>query len=221
MLRIKICGLTRLEDALLACELGADAVGFIFYSKSPRKVSLQAAATIAEQLPAHVARAGVFVDHSIEELEIHRRAVGLHALQFHGDYSVREMAQFSSSRLIKVARLRDHASLESLTGFQNLAHAFLLDTYEKDKLGGTGKTFDWQLAIAAKQYGRIILAGGLHPANVQTAVRFVQPYAIDVNSGVEAAPGIKDPRKLRQLFEQVKEFRRDWQPTKAAVFSVA
>ncbi|NUO80724.1 phosphoribosylanthranilate isomerase [candidate division KSB1 bacterium] len=221
MLRIKICGLTRLKDALLACELGADAVGFIFYSKSPRNISLQAAAIIAEQLPAHVARVGVFVDYSIEEIEIHRRAVGLHALQFHGDYSAREMAQFPSSRLIKVARLRDLSSLEGLTGFQNLAHAFLLDTYEKDKPGGTGKTFDWQLALAAKRFGNIILAGGLNPANMQAAVRFVQPYAIDVNSGVEAAPGIKDLHKLRQLFEQVKEFRRDWQPTNAAAFPVA
>ncbi len=221
MLRVKICGLTRAEDAQLACELGADAVGFIFYSQSPRSISMQAAAAIAEQLPAHVTRVGVFVDSPIEVIEAHRRAIGLQALQFHGEYSAHEMAQFYSSRLIKVARLRDQSSLENLASFQNLAHAFLLDTYEKDKLGGTGKTFDWQLAIAAKQYGRIILAGGLNPLNVQEAVLLVQPYAIDVNSGVEAAPGIKDQHKLRQLFEQVKEFRRDGQSANATVFPVA
>jgi phosphoribosylanthranilate isomerase len=220
-LRIKICGLTRLEDARLACELCADAVGFIFYSKSPRAISMQTAAAIAEQLPQHVARVGVFVDHSIAAIETYRRAIGLHALQFHGEYSAREMATFSSSRLIKAARLHDEFSLQGLAEFQNLAHAFLLDTYEKGRLGGTGKTFDWQLALAAKQYGRTILAGGLNPSNVQEAVRLVQPYAIDVNSGVESSPGIKDHHKLRQLFEQVKEFRRDWQPTNPAAFPVA
>lgn len=221
MLRVKICGITRLEDALCACELGANALGFIFYSKSPRNIAMRDAAAIAQQLPAHVARVGVFVDHSIAEIETHRRAVGLHALQFHGEYSADEMATCSAARLIKVARLHERSSLESLRPFQSLAHGFLLDTYEKNKLGGTGKTFDWQLALAAKSFGRIILAGGLNPANVQAAVRFVQPYAIDINSGVESSPGIKDHHKLRQLFEQVKEFRRDWQPANAADFAVA
>lgn len=221
MLRIKICGLTRAEDARLACELGADAVGFIFYSKSPRNISLQNAAAIARQLPSHLARVGVFVDQSIAEIETYRRAIGLHALQFHGEYSADALAAFSTSRLVKVARLRDQAALQSMAEFQNLAHAFLLDTYEKDKFGGTGKAFDWRFAVAAKQYGRIILAGSLNPSNVQAAVRFVQPYAIDVNSGVENSPGVKDHHKLRQLFDQVKEFRRDWQPANAADFAVA
>ncbi len=221
MLRVKICGITRLEDALCACELGADALGFIFYSKSPRNISMRDAAVIAQHLPAHVARVGVFVDSSLAEIETHRRAIGLHALQFHGEHSADEMAAFSAARLIKVARLHEQSSLESLRPFQNLAHAFLLDTYEKNKLGGTGKPFDWQLALAAKSYGRIILAGGLNPENVQAAVHFVQPYAIDVNSGVESSPGVKDHYKLRQLFEQVKEFRRDWQSANNATFLVA
>lgn len=221
MLRIKICGLTRLADARLACELGADALGFIFYAKSPRNISLPEAANIVAHLPPHVARVGVFVEHSVAEIEAHRRELGLHALQFHGNYAASEMAQFSSVRLIKVARLHDHSSLEQLAGFQNLAHAFLLDTFEKDQLGGTGKTFDWGLALAAKKNGRLILAGGLNPANAREAVRFVQPYALDVNSGVESSPGIKDHHQLRQLFEQMQEFRRDWQPTNSAVFPVA
>ncbi len=221
MLRVKICGLTRMEDALLACELGADAAGFIFYSKSPRSISMQEAAAIAERLPEYVTRVGVFVDSPIAAIEEHRHAIGLQALQFHGDYSTKEIAEFSSAWLIKAARLRDQSSLASLEDFQNLVHAFLLDTYEKGKLGGTGKIFDWQLAIAAKRFGRIILAGGLNPKNVQEAVRFVQPYAIDVNSGVESAPGIKDHDKLRHLFEQVKEFRRDWKSPNAPAFPVA
>ena len=209
MLRVKICGMTRLDDALSACELGADAVGFIFYEKSPRSITMKEAAAISRQLPEHVARVGVFVNTPIESIQEHVKAVGLHAIQFHGEYSLSEMAQFEKAQAIAVARVSETFEVAELARFENCATAILLDTHKRGVYGGTGETFDWQTAVAAKAYGRIILAGGLTPENIREAVETVMPYAVDVSSGVEASPGKKDHNKLQQLFQQLKEYRYD------------
>jgi len=203
MIPIKICGITNLEDALLAAELGADALGFIFYPPSPRSVAADAARAIIAQLPPFVTTVGVFVDEeaaTVKELAV---GVGLDWLQLHG----RETPEYCRSlgrRVIKAFRIQDEKSLAGLAAYRGAAQAFLLDTYKKGQVGGTGETFDWDLAREARKYGPVILAGGLTPENVAQAMAAAQPQAVDVASGVEAAPGRKDPEKLRAFFAAVK-----------------
>ena len=199
MLRVKICGITQLDDARLACDLGADAIGFIFYAKSPRYITVEDAAAISEQLPDHVARVGVFVNTSPDEIVKHIERVKLQAVQFHGDYSLSEIERFRPEQVIAVARVSDAFRSEELEKFRGRAAAILLDTHKKGLYGGTGETFDWQAAIEAKAYGRIILAGGLSPDNVRQAVEIVAPYAIDVSSGVEAEPGKRQSKMTFRL----------------------
>ncbi len=218
MIRIKICGITQAEDALLACELGADAIGFIFYEKSLRWITLERAAAIVAQLPEHVARVGVFVTTPPEEIRRYIECVHLTAVQFHGEYDVSVLAQFPEVQVIAVARVRELFQARELEKFHKVSSAILLDTYQKGRPGGTGATFDWQAAIDAKAYGRIILAGGLNPENVQQAAETVQPYALDISSGVEASPGKKDHARLRQLFNNLQEFRSDWQAARPHLF---
>jgi phosphoribosylanthranilate isomerase len=221
MLRVKICGITRLDDALLACELGADAIGFIFYEKSPRYIMPDKAAAIAEQLPPYVARVGVFVDTPRDNIVTYREQIKLTAIQFHGMYPRLELERFEREQVIAVARVAESFKVSQLAQFRSCAAAILLDTHKKGLYGGTGETFDWQAAIDAKAYGRIILAGGLTPDNVRQAVEMVAPYALDLSSGVEARPGRKDPAKLRQLFRNVQEFRGVWQPESTPCFPFA
>ena len=205
-MRIKICGITNADDALLACELGADAIGFIFYEKSPRCVTKEQAAAIAAQLPEQVAKVGVFVMSPPDEIRRHIEAVGLTAAQFHGDYALDTMALFSQESVIAVARVGADFQARSVAQFQEVAAAVLLDTQKRGMYGGTGETFDWQAAIAAKAHARIILAGGLTPENARNAAEIVAPYALDISSGVEASPGKKDHAKLRRLFESLQPF---------------
>lgn len=221
MLRIKICGITRLDDARRACELGTDAIGFIFYKKSPRYISMESAATISEQLPAHVARVGVFVNTPPDEIAKYIEQVNLNAAQFHGEYALSEIEWFKPEHVIAVVRVSDAFRREELEKFRDRAVAILLDTHKKGMYGGTGETFDWQAAIEAKAYGRIILAGGLNPDNVKQAVETVAPYAIDVGSGVEAEPGKKDHEKLNQLFYNLKACRDGWKPESICRFPLA
>ena len=203
MVSVKICGITNLEDALLAADLGADALGFIFYPPSPRSVAPDAARAIIAQLPPFVTTVGVFVDEeaaTVKELAV---GVGLDWLQLHG----RETPEYCRSldrRIIKAFRIQDEKSLAGLAAYRGAAQAFLLDTYKKGQVGGTGETFDWDLAREARKYGPVILAGGLTPENVAQAMDAAQPQAVDVASGVEAAPGKKDPEKLRAFFAAVK-----------------
>jgi phosphoribosylanthranilate isomerase len=202
MVRIKICGITNLEDALLAAELGADALGFIFYPKSPRKVSPEAAREIIAQLPPFVTSVGVFVDEEaavVQELAVR---VGLDWIQVHGQESP-EYCRSLGRRVIKGFRLQDAESLFELAPFRGAVQALLLDTYKKGQVGGTGEIFDWRLAGEAKKYGPIILAGGLTPENVAQAIAAVQPQAVDTASGTEAAPGKKDPARLKAFFRAV------------------
>ncbi len=197
-LKIKICGITNPGDAQAAVEAGANALGFMFHELSPRNVSLGAAANIIRGLPPFVARVGVFVNAAEPFIRQAIGECGIDTLQFHGEEPPEFCRQFAPLKRYKSFRVRDGASLKALPQFDT--DAWLLDSCVPEKLGGTGAQFNWDLAVEAKQLGRpIILAGGLTPENVAAAVRRVQPYAVDVSSGVESAPGRKDARKLRDF----------------------
>lgn len=195
--KVKICGITSVSDANAAAEAGADALGFMFWDKSPRAVSLGAAAEIVRQLPPFIVKVGVFVN-AEEDLVIRAiRECGLNLLQFHGDETPEYCLQFGLMSM-KAFRMRDAGSLKALANYPT--DAWLLDAYTPGKPGGTGEQFDWDLAVEAVKLGRpIFLAGGLTPENVGEAVTRVQPYAVDVSSGVEAAPGRKDHAKVREF----------------------
>jgi phosphoribosylanthranilate isomerase len=200
--RVKICGITNVSDALAAVDAGADALGFMFYEPSPRHISILQAAEIIRELPPFIMKAGVFVD---AEEDTVLRAIGdcgLTMLQFHGQESPEYCTQFGLMNM-KAFRMRDAESLEALQNYPT--DAWLLDAFVADKLGGTGEKFNWELAIEAKKLGRpIFLAGGLTSANVAEAVRTVHPFGVDVSSGVEAAPGKKDHGKVREFISAAK-----------------
>ena len=200
---VKICGITNLPDAMAAVDAGANAVGLVFHDRSPRHVALAVAAEIARQIPPHVAKVGVFVN-APEELVL--RAIGecaLTLLQFHGDETPDYCRQFGVMT-IKAFRIRDAELLRVLPSYHT--DAWLLDAYAPDKPGGTGERFNWDLAVEAQKLGRpIFLAGGLTPENVAEAVRRVQPYAVDVSSGVEASPGKKDHGKVRVFIQAARQ----------------
>jgi len=203
MVRVKICGITNLEDALLAADLGANALGFIFYPPSPRKVDPEAAREIIRQLPPFIVTVGVFVNEEASVVQKLAARVGLDWVQLHGQESP-EYCHSLGRRVLKGFRIKDEDSLKALQDYRGSVQAFLLDTYKKGQTGGTGEAFDWDLARQAQDYGAIVLAGGLTPANVVLAIKTAQPQAVDVASGVEAAPGKKDPEKLRAFFAGVK-----------------
>lgn len=193
-LRIKICGITNLADARAAVEAGADALGFMLYDRSKRYIPPEAVAKITRELPPFVLRVGVFVDPASEKVHELIHSCGLTMLQFHGSESPEFCAQFSLP-VIKAFRIADKSSLRQLSSYRT--NAWLLDAEVPGQLGGTGEKFDWSLAREAMQHGRpVILAGGLTPENVAQAVREVRPYGVDVSSGVESAPGKKDPKKI-------------------------
>lgn len=200
--RVKICGVTNVADALAAAEAGADMIGLMFYEHSPRHVSIATAAEISRALPPFVLRVGVFVD---PQEALVTRAIGdcnLTLLQFHGDEPSDFCTQFGLMT-VKALRVRDAQSLDQLANFQT--DAFLLDAHSKSGLGGTGEKFNWDLAVEAQKFGKpIFLAGGLTPENVADAVKQVRPFAVDVSSGVESAPGIKDHAKVRAFIEAVR-----------------
>lgn len=200
--RVKVCGTTRLKDALLAVECGADAIGFIFYKKSPRYVSVKTAKEICSKLPPFVHRVGVFVNETADNINRIADRCGLDAVQLHGDESP-AFCKKIKHRVIKVVRVKDAASLKEMSRYA--VDGFLLDTWKEDQWGGTGKVFDWELAARAKKYGPVIIAGGLNPRNVKAAIKKVQPYGVDVSSGVEQSPGKKDPRKVKAFIKAVRE----------------
>ena len=202
MIRVKICGITNLEDALLAADLGAHALGFIFYPNSPRKVEVEAAREIISQLPPFILTVGVFVDEEPQTVRDVAARAGLDWLQLHGQESP-DYCRSLGRRVIKAFRIQDESSFTEVACYRGAVQALLLDTYKKGQVGGTGETFNWNLARQARQYGPIILAGGLTPANVAQAITAAQPQAVDVASGVEALPGKKDPEKLRAFFAAV------------------
>jgi phosphoribosylanthranilate isomerase len=199
---VKICGITNPADALAAAEAGADALGLMFYHASPRNVSLQAAAEIARELPPFIMKVGVFVNPEEETVMRAITECGLNLLQFHGEETP-EFCRLFPVMAIKAFRIRDAESLKALPEYDT--QAWLLDAFAPDKKGGTGATFNWDLAIEAGKLGRpIFLAGGLTPENVAEAVRKVRPYGVDVSSGVEASPGRKDHEKVRRFVREAK-----------------
>ncbi|HAV22139.1 MAG: hypothetical protein A2X67_01365 [Ignavibacteria bacterium GWA2_55_11] len=198
---IKICGITNLDDARLASELGANAVGFIFHKGSERYISPEHAVEIARQLPEHLSKIGVFVHADSREIVDTARLVSLSAVQLTGDEGPDDLVDYEFN-IIKVFRVRPGFDVETMQNY--LVDAFLLDTYKEGAYGGTGKTFDWNVAVQAKRYGRIILSGGLDPDNIEPAVKFVRPYGVDVSSGVEMHPGKKHPAKLRDFISRAR-----------------
>ncbi|HDP70308.1 MAG TPA: phosphoribosylanthranilate isomerase [Actinobacteria bacterium] len=198
MVRTKICGITNIKDALLASTLGADAIGFVF-AGSPREIDVEVGEEISLALPPFVSKVGVFVNEKIETVKIIASRCQLDVLQFHGGESQEYCAGFSQ-KVIKAFRVRDFCDLNTLGKYD--VDAFLLDAFVEGKPGGTGEVFNWEIAKKAKDFGKpIILSGGLNVKNVIEAINFVQPYAVDVSSGVEEGPGKKDPNKIRAFIK--------------------
>ncbi len=207
---VKVCGFTRREDVLTAVALGVDAVGVVL-AESPRRVTATQAALLLAALPARVAKIGVFVDAPLPFIMAAAATIGLDTVQLHGaeNPEVATACAAAGLQVIPVVRVSGPESLPSLDDYNQHGHdLFLLDTYVPGKSGGSGCSFDWNLARTAAKYGRIVLAGGLTPENVARAVNVARPWGVDVSSGVEAAPGVKDPAKIDKFLAAVKAVRR-------------
>jgi phosphoribosylanthranilate isomerase len=202
--RVKICGVTRVEDALAAARLGADAIGFNFWPRSKRYLDPAAAAAVVRRLPPHVATFGVFVDPTRAELEAALAASGVGAAQLHGDEPPALCAGLGVP-VVKALRIRDRHDLAGLAAYE--VRAFLLDSASPG-YGGSGTTFDWSIAAAVARELPVLLAGGLGPENVAEAVQTVRPLGVDVASGVESAPGVKDLAKVETFIRRAKEAGR-------------
>ncbi|KAF1056220.1 MAG: N-(5'-phosphoribosyl)anthranilate isomerase [Pseudomonas delhiensis] len=201
--RIKICGITRVEDALAAAEAGADAIGLVFYAKSPRAVTIQQARAIIAALPPFVTSVGLFVDASRCELGEILDAVPLDLLQFHGDEAPEACAGHGRPYM-KALRVKAGDDIAARIAAYPQASGILLDTYVEGVPGGTGAAFDWSL-VPAERARPIVLAGGLTPENVGEAIRQVRPYAVDVSGGVEVGKGIKSAERIRAFIRACRE----------------
>ncbi len=205
--RIKICGITTLEDALLATQLGADALGFVF-SQSPRHISPEKAHDIVCQLPPFINTVGVFANEPLRKIVETLDSCSIDVVQLHGDESQKycqELKEFNK-KIIKAIRVRDELSLLELLSFD--VDAYLFDSYSKEAYGGTGKTFDWEL-LKGKAFSKpIILSGGLDSTNVAEAIQFFQPYAVDASSRLEKEPGFKDPNKVKAFIKAVRDLEK-------------
>lgn len=199
---VKICGITDYEDASIAVRLGANTLGFIF-AHSPRQITPQKAHDIISAIPPFVKTVGVFVNEGLAAIREIKHYCGLDLVQLHGDESP-NFCHAVMPYTIKAVRIKDASSLHSIQAYHGKVRALLLDTYSKDKAGGTGKTFDWKLALKIKKLGiPIILSGGLGPSNIDEAISTVRPYAVDVNSGVEERIGKKSHILMKELMEKV------------------
>ncbi len=199
--RVKICGITRVEDALAAVNAGVDAIGLVFYAPSPRHVEVAQAIEIARQIPAFVTVVGLFVNAAPEYINEVVTKVGLDLLQFHGDETPQECAAYKLP-FIKAIRVKSDTNLVQYAKEFSAAKALLLDTYTEGVAGGTGHVFDWNL-IPTSIEKPVILAGGLSDQNVALAIQQVRPYAVDVSGGVEKAKGVKDAAKIAAFMQQV------------------
>ncbi|OLU19102.1 N-(5'-phosphoribosyl)anthranilate isomerase [Pseudomonas sp. PA1(2017)] len=202
VVRSKICGITRLEDGLAAVVAGADAIGLVFYARSPRAVSVEQARAIVAGLPPFVTTVGLFVNMPQRDIEAVLAAVPLDLLQFHGDESAAD-CEVLGRPYIKALRVRAQDDVAALVDAYPSARAVLLDTFVDGVPGGTGQAFDWAL-VPAKLSKPVILAGGLTPGNVAAAIAQVRPYAVDVSGGVEASKGIKDAAKVKDFVRAVR-----------------
>lgn len=205
MARVKVCGITNLDDARLCVEAGAYALGFNFYPKSPRYLSPLAATEIIRQLPEGVFAVGVFVNEP-DSVAIKAKAklAGIHAVQLHGEESPAFCNSLNDLYIIKALRVGDDFHPAEAARFET--DAILLDGFKAGMYGGTGQAFDWTVAALTREFvGKLFLAGGLNATNVGRAIRTVQPYAVDVCSGVESSPGRKDPVKLRAFMEAIRK----------------
>jgi phosphoribosylanthranilate isomerase len=203
MTRVKVCGITNVENGQLASGAGADAIGLIF-APSPRQVDADLARKIATALPEGVLKVGVFVNEQPETVHQLADEVGLDYVQLHGDESSQTVTDLRSAglKVIKALRVRDAASLEALEDYE--ADLFLLDAYSEKARGGTGEKFDWELAKALHGYANILVSGGLTPENVRAAVEFFEPYGVDASSSLEDAPGIKNDERVRRFVSAAK-----------------
>ncbi len=201
MVKIKICGITNLEDALLAVDAGADALGFVFFTKSPRHIFPEQATDIIKRLPPFVQTVGLFVNEDLDIVNTTADLCGLDLVQLHGEETP-EFCQSVKRRVIKAFRVKDITSLEEIRSYH--VAACLLDAWSPSAYGGTGKTFNWEIAAATVASGHVILAGGLTPENVAEAVQIVKPYAVDVSSGVESEPGKKDARLMQRFIRSLR-----------------
>jgi len=199
--RVKICGITSTEDAINAVKLGADAIGLVFYDKSPRFINLETAKKIALTLPPFVSKVGLFVDASNDEINTVLAQVPLNILQFHGNETPEQCNEYSMP-YIKAVRMQNGIDINNIANQYSDAIALLLDAYVEGIQGGTGETFDWS-RIPNDIEKPIILAGGLTPTNVSNAIQQVSPYAVDVSGGVESEKGIKDATKIAEFMREV------------------
>lgn len=201
-IRVKICGITRPEDGMAAAAAGADAIGLVFYGQSPRNVSMATANRIIRELPPFITKVGLFVDAAAEQVRAVLGNVGLDMLQFHGDETAEYCGQYGKPWL-KAVRMAPGIDLSAVVGKFAGSTGLLLDSCVPGKAGGSGQVFDWGRVSGA--FGKpVVLAGGLNPDNVAEAIHRVRPYAVDISSGVESSPGVKDTGKIEAFIEQVR-----------------
>ena len=205
-MEIKICGITNLEDAANACAFGADALGFIFYKKSPRYITPETAKNIIKNLPHAFIRVGVFVNHEIKAVRDIYKFCGLDLIQLHGDESPEYCRQFPVSVLIKALSPRSEDDLSIAKNYP--VKAILIDARDPGLYGGTGRKSNWEMAVKVKETHPLVLSGGLNPDNILEAIETVLPNAVDVNSGVEASPQKKDSEKMKNIIEMVHAIKR-------------
>lgn len=202
MIKVKICGITNIEDAKAAIEFGADALGFVFYDESPRAITPDKARSVVAEIPPFITTVGVFVNEKPETIDKISSFVGLNAIQLHG--SEPPEACDLSRKVVKAIRVKELSDLNLLSDYKDVS-AFLIDTFTPDAFGGTGQVFNWDIAIEAKKFGHVILAGGLTPENIKEAIKKVSPYGVDVSSGVENdIKGMKDHSRLKLFIETAK-----------------
>ncbi len=202
-MRVKICGITNLDDAKLCCELGADAIGFIFYEKSKRFIDYASADEIINSLPAFITKVGVFVNERLETINNVSQKLGLNVVQLHGDEKPSDIDKINLP-VIKSFNINEHFDFLQLKYYGNAS--LLLDTYSKEQLGGTGISFDWSL-IPPDLKNKIILAGGVSAANIEYIYNNIQPQAVDLSSSVESSSGKKDRTKLKEFFKIFNQLR--------------
>jgi len=207
VLRVKICGIKRPDDAVAAAEAGADAIGLIFYPGSRRAVTPEEARAVLDALPPYVTPVALFVDEPPDRIRATCEPLGIRTVQLHGEESPDVARSLSDLCVVKAFRVGGEGDLAALAGYP--AQAYLLDAKVAGKHGGTGVAFDWRLAALARRHGRIVVAGGLTPANVAEAVRVARPYGVDTSSGVETAPGVKDPAKIAAFIAAAREADAD------------